>query len=64
MVLRRIFEPKREEVAGGWRRWHKEENRILQASTDIVRAIKLRMMGREKHVVRMGDMRNLYKILI
>jgi hypothetical protein len=24
-VLRRIFEPKREEVAGGWRRLHNEE---------------------------------------
>jgi hypothetical protein len=24
-VLRRIFEPKREEVVGGWRRLHNEE---------------------------------------
>jgi hypothetical protein len=24
-VLRRIFRPKREEVAGGWRRLHNEE---------------------------------------
>jgi hypothetical protein len=24
-MLRRIFEPKREEVAGGWRRLHNEE---------------------------------------
>jgi hypothetical protein len=24
-VLRRIFEPRREEVAGGWRRLHYEE---------------------------------------
>jgi hypothetical protein len=26
-VLRRIFEPKREEVAGGWRRLYNEEHR-------------------------------------
>jgi hypothetical protein len=28
-VLRRIFGPKREEVAGGWRRLHNEELRRL-----------------------------------
>jgi hypothetical protein len=28
-VLRRIFGPKREEVAGGWRRLHNEELRNL-----------------------------------
>jgi hypothetical protein len=32
-VLRRIFGPKREEVAGGWRRLHNEELHNLYTST-------------------------------
>jgi hypothetical protein len=32
MVLRRIFGPKREEVAGGWRRPHNEELHNLHDS--------------------------------
>jgi hypothetical protein len=43
-VLRRIFGPKREEVAGGWRRLHNEELHNLYASPDIIRVIKLRRM--------------------
>jgi len=39
-VLRRIFGPKRDEVAGGWRRLHGEELHNLYASPDIVRVIK------------------------
>jgi hypothetical protein len=35
-VLRRICGPKREEVAGGWRRLHNEELHKLYASPDIV----------------------------
>jgi hypothetical protein len=31
-VLRRIFGPERQEVAGGWRRLHNEELRNLYAS--------------------------------
>jgi hypothetical protein len=36
-VLRRIFECKREEVAGGWSRLCNEELRNLYASPDIIR---------------------------
>jgi hypothetical protein len=39
-VLRRIFGPKREEVAGDWRRLHNEELHNLYASPDIARVIK------------------------
>jgi len=39
-VMRRIFGPKREEVAGGWRRLHNEGCHNLEASPDIVRVIK------------------------
>jgi hypothetical protein len=42
--LRRIFGPKREEVAGGWRRLHNEELHNLYGSLNTVRAIKSRRM--------------------
>jgi hypothetical protein len=38
-VLRRIFGPKREEVAGGWRRMHNEELHNLNASSNIITVI-------------------------
>jgi hypothetical protein len=41
-VLRRIFEPKREEVAGGWRRLHNEGLRDFYASQSVIRVIKSR----------------------
>jgi len=64
-VPKRIFGPKREEVVGGWRRRHNEELNNLYASPDIIRVIKsrkMRWMGR--HITRMGEMRNAYKILV
>jgi hypothetical protein len=42
-VLRRIFRPKREEVAGGWRRLHNEELHNLYSSPNIIKVIKSRM---------------------
>jgi hypothetical protein len=38
-VLRRIFGHKREEVAGGWRRLHKEEFHNMYISANIFRVI-------------------------
>jgi hypothetical protein len=63
-VLGRIFGPKREEVAGGWRRLHNEELHNLYGSSYIVRMVKLRRMEWEGHVARMGEVRNAYKILV
>jgi hypothetical protein len=39
MELRRIFGPKGEEVAGGWRRLHNEGLHNLYASLNIVMVI-------------------------
>jgi hypothetical protein len=39
-VLRRIFGPKCQEVAGGWRRLHNEELHNLYDSPNIIRVIK------------------------
>jgi hypothetical protein len=63
-VLKRIFRPKREEVAGGWRRLHSEELHYLHASPNVVRVMKSRKVKWTGSVARMGQMRNLYKILL
>jgi hypothetical protein len=39
-VLRRIFGPKREEVAGDWRRLHNEELYNLYASPNVIKVLK------------------------
>jgi hypothetical protein len=39
-VLRRIFGPKRDEVAGDWRKLHNEELHNLYSSPNIIRMIK------------------------
>jgi len=44
MVLRRIFELKREGVTGEWTRLHNEELNDLYSSPKIVRVIKSRRM--------------------
>jgi hypothetical protein len=62
-LLWRIYGPKREEVAGGWRRLHKEELHNLNASPNIIKVIKSRRMRWVGHVVRMRDMLNAYKTL-
>jgi hypothetical protein len=54
-VLRRIFRPKREEVAGGWRRLHNEELHNLYTSPDIIRVIKARGVRLAGRVERMGQ---------
>jgi hypothetical protein len=51
------------EVAREWRRLHNEELRYLYASRNTIRVIKS-MMGWERHVARMGKMRNAYNILV
>jgi hypothetical protein len=63
-VLRRIFEHKREEVAGGWRTLHNEELHNLYVSSNIIRMIKSRRMRWAGHVECMGEMRNAQKILV
>jgi hypothetical protein len=57
-VLRRIFEPKREEVAGCWRGLHIKG----LASLIIVRVFKSRRMRGAGHVACMGEMRNACRI--
>jgi hypothetical protein len=43
-VLMRIFEPKRDEVTGEWRKLHNEQLHDLYSLPTIVRVIKSRRM--------------------
>jgi hypothetical protein len=43
-VSRRIFGPKKEEVAGEWRRLHNEELHNLYTSQNVIRVIKSRRL--------------------
>jgi hypothetical protein len=63
-VLRRMFGPKTDEVAGGWRKLHNEELHGLYSSPSIVRVIKARRMRWAGHVARMGEVRGAYNILV
>jgi hypothetical protein len=63
-VLRRIFGPKREEAAGGWKRLHNEELHSLYTSPNIIRMIKSREMRGVGHGARMGEMMNIYNIFV
>jgi hypothetical protein len=63
-VQKRIFGPKREEVTGGWRRLHKEELHNLYTSQSIIRVKKSRRMRWARHAACMGEMKNIYKILV
>jgi hypothetical protein len=55
-VLRRIFGPKREEVAGGWRSLHNEEFNNLNELPNTVRVIKSTEMRWVGHVASIGRM--------
>jgi hypothetical protein len=63
-VLRRIFGPKRDGVTGGWRKLHNEELHNLYPSPSKIRIIKSRKMRLAKHVARMGEKRNLYRLMV
>jgi hypothetical protein len=63
-VRRRIFEPKRDEETGGWRKLHNEELHGLHSSPIIVKVIKARRMRWAGHVARMVWVRGAYNILV
>jgi hypothetical protein len=63
-VLRRIFGLKRDEVTGGWRKLQNEELHGFYSSPSIIRVIKARRMRWAGQVVRMGDVRGAYNILV
>ena len=63
-VLRRIFGPKRDEVTGEWRKLHDEDLHDMYTSPNIIRGIKSRKMKWAGHVERMGEGRNVDRVLV
>jgi hypothetical protein len=63
-VLRRILGPKRDEVAGEWRKLHNEELHDLYSSPSVITIIKSRRMSWSGHVARMGEKMNAYRLLV
>jgi hypothetical protein len=63
-VLRRIFGPKRDEVTGEWKKVHSGELHTLYSTPDITRQIKSRRMRWVGHMARMGERRNVYRVLV
>jgi hypothetical protein len=63
-LLRRIFGPQRDGVTGGWRKMHNEEHHNLYSSPSIIRIIKSRRMRWAGHVARMGERRNVFRLLV
>jgi hypothetical protein len=63
-ALRRIFEPKRDEETGGWRKLHNEKIQNLYSSPSTIRIIKSRRMRWAGHVARIGEKRNAFRTLV
>jgi hypothetical protein len=63
-VLKRIFGPMRDEVTGDLRKLHNEELHNFYFSPNIIRLIKSRKMRWTRHVARMGETKNAYRILV
>jgi hypothetical protein len=62
--LRRIFGPKREEVAGSWRRLRNEERHAVYAPPNVITVIKSLRMRLAGHVALMGEVGNACNILV
>jgi hypothetical protein len=62
-VLSGIFGPKRDEVTGEWRNLHNGELHNFYSSPDMSQ-IKSRRMRWAGHVARMGEGRNVYRVLV
>ena len=63
-MLKRISGPKGDEVIEEWRKLHNEEHNDLYSSPNIIWGIKSRRMRWEGHVARMGERRDVYRVLV
>jgi hypothetical protein len=63
-VPRRIFGPKTDEGTREWRKLHNEELHDLYSSPSIIRIMKTRRMRWVEHIARMGEKRNMYRLLM
>jgi hypothetical protein len=51
-------------MTGGWRKLHNEELHNLYSSPSIIRIVKSRRMRWAGHVTRIGEKRNVYRLLV
>jgi hypothetical protein len=63
-MLRKLFGGKTDGVTGGWRKLHNEELHNLYSSPSIIRITQSRRMRWAGHVARMGEKRNVYRLLV
>jgi hypothetical protein len=63
-VLRRIFGPKRDDVAEEWRKLHSEELHNVYSYPDIIMQVKSRRMRWAGHVACMREERKVYKVSV
>jgi hypothetical protein len=61
---KRIFDTKRDEVTGNWRKLHNVELNDLYSSPNIVWVIKLGRIRWAGHVARMGESEGVYRALV
>jgi hypothetical protein len=60
-VLRRIFVLKRDEILGGWRKFHNKELHNLYSSSIGMKPSRMRESG---HITRIKEKRNSYRNLM
>jgi len=63
-VLRRVLQPKRDEVTGEWRKLHNEELSGMYSLPINVRVVKSRRMRWAGHVAHMGEGRVVHRVLV
>jgi hypothetical protein len=63
-VLRRVFGPKRDDVTGEWKKLHNTELSDLYSLPNIVLVVKSRRMRLAGHVARMGEGRDVHRVLV
>ena len=63
-VFRKIFEAKRDEITGKWRKLHNAELHALYSSPNIIRNLKLRRLRWAGHIAHMEPSRNAYRVLV
>jgi hypothetical protein len=51
-------------MTGEWRKLHNEELHDLYSSPSIIRIMKSRRMRWERHIARMGEKRNTFRLLV
>jgi hypothetical protein len=62
-VLRRIFGPKKDEVTEEWRRLHNADLYAVYSSPNF-RVIKAKRMRLARHVLRVWEERNSYRVMV